>query len=158
MTVIVQRMLDLIKYCYNCFLLSLIQKHVNELQFFISNREKFSKLIKLILHNLTYLSLLYSFLFSSTFSIFLKTVFFLHPAVSHIFQGPALSGSWFFRVQFFQVPGFSGFRFVRVQVFQGLGQGYGSRFQKQIDARTQMTSVNVNEPTCAQRSLNKPKA
>ena len=102
------------------------------LQFFISNQEKFLKLIKLILHNLTYISFLHSFLFSSTFSIFLQSVFFLHSAVSHVFQGPDSSGFTFFRFQFFQVSGFSGSRFFRVRV-KGPGPSFRSSKMQELE-------------------------
>ena len=54
-------------------------------------------------------------------------IIFLHPAVSHVFQGPGFSGSRIFRVQVFQGPGFSWSRSFRVQAFQGLAFS-GSRF------------------------------
>ena len=58
------------------FLLSLVKKIAkwasNLLQFFISYGEKFLKLIKFITQS--YLSFLYSFLFLSKFSAFLKSV------------------------------------------------------------------------------------
>ena len=70
-------MLDLLKDCYNCFLLSLIEKHLNSLsllQFFISYWEKFLKLVKFITQS--YLSLLNFFLFLCTFFVFLNDYFF----------------------------------------------------------------------------------
>ena len=61
-------MLDFLKDCCNCFLLSLVEKHLNELnvlQCFISYWKKFEKLIKFITQS--YLLLLNSFLFLSRF-------------------------------------------------------------------------------------------
>ena len=59
-------------------------------------------------------------------------IIFLHPAVSHVFQGPGFSGFRIFRVQVFHGPDFSGSRFFMVQVFQGPGFSRssfsGSRF------------------------------
>ena len=126
-------MLDLLKDCYLCFLLSLVKKYLNShiiyhsLSFFIE---------KSFLHSLVYILFLFtlSFLFLSTFSVFLKSlnnyfyisfassfnkivlcelpIFFMLPAVSHIFHVAVFSGSRFFRV-----PGFSGSRFFCVQIF-----------------------------------------
>ena len=103
-----------------------------------------------LLRNLTYLSLLNSFLFLSRFSVSLKSLdnyFFRwfafkslpsrfsmlisynmcssnHFSISNRF--PCFSRSRFFRVEIFQGPGFSRSRFFRLQVFQGPGfQGPG---------------------------------
>ena len=62
-------------------------------------------------------------------------IVFLHPAVSHVFQGPGFFGSNFFWVQGFQGTGFSGSMFFRIHVFQGPGPESGSRFQKQLFPR-----------------------
>ena len=69
-------MLDLLKHCHNSFLLSLIEKHLNEPIIYY----KFSSLIEKcfwnlasLLHNLTYL--LNLFLFRSTSSVFLNDYF-----------------------------------------------------------------------------------
>ena len=106
----------------------LIWKHVT--QFFIS-----------LLHNLTYLSLLNSFLF--TFSVFLKSlknyffrwlvqvfywqIFRVNELYYVVFQSFFCIRLFptFFLVQVFQWPGFSVSRFYRVQV-QGLGPGFRS--------------------------------
>ena len=133
-------MLDLLKDCCNCFLLSLVKKHLNEhimyYNFSFLIEKSFGNLSSL-LHKLIQLSLLNSFLFLSTFSVSLKSLSsfrrfayksfnrFLvllnyimsssnHFSTSSCF--PRFSGSRFFRVQVFQSPGFSGSRFSRVQV------------------------------------------
>ena len=145
--------------CYNCFLPSLIKRHLNEhiiyRHFSFLIQKSFLNLLSL-LHNLTYLPLLDSFLFLSTFSVFLKSLnnnffqmaylqvcsvlinctmrssFFLHPAVSYVFHGPGFSGSRFFKVQEFQGPGFSGARFFRVQIFLHPVLESGSRIGVQV--------------------------
>ena len=78
-------------------------------------------------------------------------IFFLHPAVSHVFHG---SG--------FQGPGFSVSRFFRVHVFQGSdfsGSGPGSRFQKQplflvIFVQDSDSKNNFQLQRCIQTSSN----
>ena len=44
-------------------------------------------------------------------------IFFLHPAISHIFHGPGILGSRFFKVPVFEDPG------------QGLGPGFRSSLE-----------------------------
>ena len=166
-------MLDLLKDYCNCFLLSLVKKHLNKhtiFHFLLKNVLKTSLLSLLSLLSLfkfitqSCLPLQNSFLFLSRFSVSLKSIknyffrfacksplnrfsvlinyviyglliIFLHPAVSHAFQGPGFLGSRFFSVQVFLGLGFSRSRFLRVQVFlfqvfQIPGPGSGSRFQK----------------------------
>ena len=68
-------MLDLLKNCCNCFLLSLDNKYLNEHTIYYNFSfliEKSFWNLSSLLHNLTYLSLSDSFLFLSTFSVFLK--------------------------------------------------------------------------------------
>ena len=151
-------MLDSLKDCYSYFLPSLIKKHLNEHitynNFSFLTDQSFWNLSSL-LHNLTYLSLLNSFLFLSTFSVFLENLnnyfpnglltslfsvnklyyvvflsFFciqLFPTFFRVlvFQGPGFLGSRFFRLQVFLGPGFSGSRFFWVRV-QGPGPGFRS--------------------------------
>ena len=125
----IQCMLDSLKDCYNCFLPSFAKKHLNE--HIIYKNVLFLILksfwnLSSLLYNLIYLSLLNLFLLLSAFSVFLKKlsnyfsgvmlaslfsvnkcgfpIFFMHPAVSHVFHGPGFTGSRFFRVQVFQAP------------------------------------------------------
>ena len=149
-------MLDLLKDCCNCFLLSLVKKHLNEhimyynFSFLI---EKGFRNLSSLLHNLIHL-LLNSFFFLSRFSVFLKSLknyFFRRFAYKSLLSRfsvlincimwssnyfsrfscfPRFSGARFFRVQVFLGPCFSGSRIFRVQVFQGSGPGSGSMFQK----------------------------
>ena len=123
-------MLDLLKNCCNCFLLSLVKKHLNEhiiyciYNLIISYWKKFKKLVKFITQS--YSSLLNSFLFLSiflspwkapitTFSEgFLTSLFLTNFSVNISFFYIQLF-STFFRVQSSQGPGF--FR-VRVQVLE----------------------------------------
>ena len=122
--------------CIIAFFVLLVTKHVTHLvkkyqnehiicyTFLFLIEKSFWKMSSL-LHYLTYLSLLNSFLLLSTFSVFMKnlnnfffrwliykfllsrfSIFFLHPAVST-----------FFMVQVFQGSGFLGSRFFCVQVF-----------------------------------------
>ena len=71
-------MLDLLNDCYNCFLLSLIKKHLNEpiiyYNFLFLIEKKLLKLVRLITQ--FYLPLLNLFLFLSLFSVFLNNCFF----------------------------------------------------------------------------------
>ena len=115
-----------------------------------------------LLHNLTYLLLLNSFLFLGTFSVFLKTpqqlffqmaglqvssvlinctmwssYLFLHPAFSHVFHSPG-----FLRVQVFQGPGFSVSRFFWFRV-QGLGPSFRSSPFKDDPLRLRKYPVNM---------------
>ena len=142
-------MLDLLKDCCNCFLLSLVKKHLNEhIIYWIYN------LILRLVQFLTqsYLSLLNSFLFLSRFSFSLQSLnnyFFRGFAYKSLLNRFSVLiycimwssnhfsicscflrflGSSLFRVQVFQGSGFSESRFFRVQVFQGPGPGSGSRF------------------------------
>ena len=111
------------------------------MQFLISYWKMFRNLSSL-LHDLTYLSLLNSFIFLSRFSVTLKSLdnyFFRwfayksflsrfsvlisynmcssnHFSISSRF--PCFSRSSFFRVEVFQSPGFLGSRFFKVQVFR----------------------------------------
>ena len=135
-------MLDLLKDCCNCSLLSLVKKHLNEpinvLQFFISYWKKFQKLIKFITRS--YLSLLNSFLFLSIFYVSLKSpnncffrrfaykslLYWFSVLINHIMcsSNHFSTSSCFSR--------FSGSRFFRVQVFPGprfLGSGPRIRVQ-----------------------------
>ena len=112
---------------------------------------KFFRNLSSLLRNLTYLSLLNSFLFLSRFSVSLKSLdnyFFRWFAYKSLFSRfsvlisynmwssnhfsissrfPCFSRSRFFRVQVFQARGFSRSRFFRVQVFQDPGFS-GSRY------------------------------
>ena len=106
-----------------------------------------------LLLQLTYLFLLNSFFFLSTFSVFLKRPnnylfkwlayrfllgrlsvlfciqLFLKFFKFQVFQAPGFSESRFFRLQVFQNPGFSRPWFPRVQVFLGEAiSGSASRF------------------------------
>ena len=65
-------MLDLLKDCCNCFLLSLIKKHLNEHIICYNFSFLIEKLIKFVIQS--YLSLLNSFLFLSRFSVSLKSL------------------------------------------------------------------------------------
>ena len=153
-------MLDLLKDCSNCFLLSLVKNHLIEHKiyynfwFLIENSlRNFSSLLR----NLTYLSLLNSFLFLSRFSVSLKSLdnyffrWFAYKSLLSRFsvlinynmwssnhfstssRFPRFTGSRFFRVQVFQGPGFSRSRFSWVQVFHGPGfSGSGSRVWVQV--------------------------
>ena len=121
-------MLDLLRDFYNCFLLSLIEKHLNLQKFFIFYWEKFLKLIKFIT-----ILLIYCFwILLSTFSVFLNdfffrwlayksllnrfsvliilcdlTIFYLYPAIFDVFHGSGFLRSRFFRVHIpGLVPGF----------------------------------------------------
>ena len=91
------------------------------------------------MHNLTFLSLLDSFLFLSAFSVFLKTLYNCYfrrlaeksllsrfPVLIHLYtmwSSNLFSASncfpVLFMVRIFHSPDFSGFRFSWVQVFQG---------------------------------------
>ena len=93
-----------------------------------------------LLHSLTYLWLLNSFLLLvlSRFSVFLKsliTIFSDGLLTSLFLQNFSVVFQSFFFIQLFPVfhePGFSGITFFRVKVFQGLAfSGYGSRVQVQ---------------------------
>ena len=119
-------MLDLLKNCCNCFLLSL---------------EKFQKLIKFITQS--YLSLLNSFLFLSRFYVSLKS---LNNYLSRRFAYKSLLNRFSVLINYIMwfsnhcstsscLPRFSGSRFFLVQVFQSPGFS-GSRFQKQPLLRT----------------------
>ena len=148
-------MLNLLKDCCNCFLLSLVKKHLNEhiiyCNFSFLIGKSFRDFIKFITQ--LYSLLLNSFLFLSRFSVSLKSLNnyffrrFAYKSLLNRFSGLRnyimwssshfstsicslrFSGSRFFRVQVFHGPGFSGPRFFRVQIFQGLDfSGSGSRF------------------------------
>ena len=133
-------MLDLLKYCCNCFLVSLVKK-------------KFSFSIKKTFRNLSteshlFMALEFIFILKQIFCLskkprsnyFFKLVslqvlsqqifsvnklhyvfIFLHPAVFHIFHSQGFSGSRFFRTQVF-----------RVQAFQGPGLQPAARFPTQV--------------------------
>ena len=121
--------LDLLTDYYNWFLISLIEKHLNLPQFFISYWEKFLELIKFITIVLIYCL----WIFLSTFSVFLNdyffkwlaykslfsrfsvlinymcdlTIFFPYPAVFDVFHGSGYLRSRFFSVCIQDlVPGF----------------------------------------------------
>ena len=105
-------MLDLLKNCYNCFLLSLFKKHLNENIMYYN-----------LLHSLTSLSFLHSFLFLSTFSVFQKSLnnhFFRRLAwKSLLSRFSGFFGSKLFIVQVFLGPGFSRYgSMVRNQVLE----------------------------------------
>ena len=112
----------------------LVKKHLNEhiiySNILLLTEKRFWNLSSL-LHNLTYLSLLNSFLLLpkkpqqlffqvtclrlTSYQIFsLNNLYF--PAVSHTFLGPVFCGSRFFRDQVFLGPGFSMSRFFWVWV------------------------------------------
>ena len=147
-------MLDLLKDCCNYFLLSLVKNHLNEHKIYCNFWfliEKSFRNLSSLLRNLTYLSLLNSFLFLSRFSVSLKSLdnyffrWFAYKSVLSRFsvlinynmwssnhfstssRFPRFSGSRFFTVQVLQDPGFSGSSFFRIQVFQDPGFS-GSRF------------------------------
>ena len=124
-------MLDLLKDCYKCFFLSLIEKHRNEpiiyYNFSFVIEKSFWNLISL-LHSLTYHFLL---LFSSTFSVVLNYYFFRWLACKSLLSRFLVLINYFmwsynlFSVSnIFQGPGFSGSRF-----FRGRVQGLESRFR-----------------------------
>ena len=106
------------------------------LQFFISYRERFLKLLKFI--SQSYLSLLNLFLLLSTFSLFFNDLFFRWIAYkSFVSKFSVLINYILWPYNLFSVsscfPHFSWSRFFRVkifmvQVFQGLHRGSGSRF------------------------------
>ena len=114
-------MLDLLKDCYNCFLLSLIEKHLNEPIIYYN----FSFLI-----TQSYLSLLNLLLFLSTASVILNDYFFqmagLHVSAKQIFSVNKLY--YVILQSFFCIQCFSWSRFFRVQVFQRPSQWPGVRF------------------------------
>ena len=120
-------MLDLLKDCYKCFFLSLIEKHWNEpiiyYNFSFVIEKSFWNLISL-LHSLTYHFLL---LFSSTFSVVLNLLFFqmtcLQVSAKQIFSVNQLF--YVILQSFFCIQHFSGPRFFWVQVFQGPSPGSG---------------------------------
>ena len=129
-------MLDLLKDCWNCFLLSLVKNHLNEhiiyciFNLIVSYWERFKKLLKIITQ--PYLSLLNPFFLLSRFSVSLKSLnnyFFRRFACKSILNRFSVlinyimwssnyfstsscflrfSGSRLFRVQVFHCPGFSG--------------------------------------------------
>ena len=130
-------MLDLLKDCCNCFLLSSVKKHLNEdiihHNFAFLIEKKFQKLIKFVTQS--YLSLLKSFLFLSRFSVSLKS---LNNYVFRKFAYKSLLNRFSVLINYIMwpfnhfstsscFPRFSRSRFFRVQVFQGLGSS-GSRF------------------------------
>ena len=137
--------------CIIAFFVLLVTKHVTHLvkkyqnehiicyTFLFLIEKSFWKMSSL-LHYLTYLSLLNSFLLLSTFSVFMKnlnnffsdglfTSFFLADFQSFfcIQLFPRFSWSRFFRIQIFLCSSFLGSRFFWVRV-QGLGPGSRSRF------------------------------
>ena len=130
-------MLDLVKDCYNGFLLSLVKKHPNEhiiycnFSFLIEN--SFWNLSSL-LHKLAYLLLLNSFLFLNTFFVFLKSLnhylFRWLAYRSPLSRFPVLINHTMWTSNLFSSssclppfhgPGFSGFRFFRVQFLKDPG-------------------------------------
>ena len=87
-TVIVYWMLDLLKVCCNCFLLPLVKKHLHENIIYHKSSfliEKRSWNLSSLLHNLTSLSSLISFLFLWTLFVFRKK------AQQLLFQKPCLT-------------------------------------------------------------------
>ena len=123
-------MLDLLKDSFNCFLLSLIEKHLNQpliyynLSFLI---EKSFWNLSSLLHHLT--NVLNFFLFISTFSVFLNEHFFRWLVYKSLLSTFSLLTNYimwsyniFFCIQLLHM-------LFMLLVFQGPGSG--SRFQKQ---------------------------
>ena len=123
-------MLDLLKDCCYCFLLSLVKEHLNEHIMYYN----FSFLIEKSFRNFkfitqSYVSLLNSFLFLSRFSVSLKGLnnyFFRKFAYKSLLNRFSVLMNYimWFSNHFSTsscLPHFSGSRFYRVQVFQGLG-------------------------------------
>ena len=120
-------MLDLLKDCWNCFLLlSLVKKHLNEHIIYYSFSfliEKIFRNLLSLLHNLTYLSILNSFLFLSTFSVFLKSLnnhFFRWLAYKSLLSRFSVLINTLWSSDVFSAsscPRFSCSRFFRVQIF-----------------------------------------
>ena len=137
-------MLDLLKNCCDWFLFSLVKNHLNEHQIYCNfwfPIEKSLRNLSSLLRNLSYLSLLNSYLFLSRFSVSLKSLdsyFFrwfayrsLLRRFSVLIKYNLWSSNHFSTSSRF--PRFSGSRFLKVQVFQspvfqGPGPGSGSRF------------------------------
>ena len=121
-------MLDLLKDCYICFLLlSLVKKHLNEhiiYYSFLFRIEKIFRNLSSLLHNLTYLSILNSFLFLSAFSIFLKSLnnhFFRWLVYKSLLSRFSVLTNYTLRpsnvFSASNCPRFSWSRFFRVQIF-----------------------------------------
>ena len=119
-------MLDLLKDCYNCFLLSLIEKHLNKpniyynFQFLIE--KSFLEFVKFITQS--YLSLLNFLLFLSTFSVVLNDYFFIWLAYKSLLRRFSVLINyimWSYNL-------FSVSTSFMVQVFQGPNPGSGIRF------------------------------
>ena len=115
-------MLDSLKDCYNCFLTSLVKKHLNEhiicynFSVFIEKTFYLSSL----LHNLTYLMLLNSFLFLTTFSLKSLNDYFFQKACLHVSLVLINCTMWYSYLfsTSSSFPSFSWSRFFTVQVFQ----------------------------------------
>ena len=121
-------MLDLLRDFYNCFLLSLIEKHLNLQKFFIFYWEKFLKLIKFIT-----ILLIYCFwILLSTFSVFLNDFFFRWLAYKSLLNRFSVLIILCDLTIFYLYPAifwrFSWFRVFKVQVFQGPHPRSGSGF------------------------------
>ena len=139
-------MLDLLKNCCNWFVF-LVKNHLNEHKIYCNFRFLIEKILKnlsrllrnlrnlsSLLCNLTYLSLLNSFVFLSRFSVSLKSLdnyFFRWFAYKSLFRSFSVlinynmcSFNHFSTSSRF--PRFSGSRYFRVRVIQGLGPGFRS--------------------------------
>ena len=128
-------MLDLLKDCCNCFLLSLVKKHLNEhiiyYNFLFLNEKSFRNLLSL-LHDLIYRFELIFIL--RRFSVYLKSLnnFFSRrfPYKSLLNRFSLLINCIMWSFNHFStsscLPRFSGSRLFRVQVFQGPAPGFRS--------------------------------
>ena len=129
-------MLNLPKDCYNRFLLSLIEKHLNEPIIYYSFSfliEKSFWNLSSLLHNLTYCHL-NLFLSLSIFSVFLSDFFFFRWLAykSFLSRFSVFINYIMWSDNLFSVsscfPCFSWSSLFRVQVFQGLSPGSGPKF------------------------------
>ena len=142
-------MLHSLKDCYDCFLPSLVKKHLNEHiiydNFSFLNEKKFWNMPICLLHNLIY-CFWTIFIFKHIFCLPKKPQyrFFSDDWFANLFSANKLYDvvflssfciqlfHTFIMVQVFQGPGFSESRFFRVQVFlvqvQCLGPGFRSSF------------------------------
>ena len=128
-------MLDLLKNCCNWFLFSLVKNHLNEHKIycnFLFLIEKSLRNLSSLLHSLTYLSPLNSFLFLCRFAVSLKSLdnyFFRRFAYESLFRRFSVLINYMWSSNHFSTssrfPRFSGSRFFRIQV-QGPGPGFRS--------------------------------
>ena len=79
------------------------------------------------------------------------TIFFVNPAISHVFHGPEISQSRLSKVQVFQGLGFLGFKFsgssfFRVQFFLDPGPGSRSGTWVQVLRVAQLNTCLFSKP------------